>query len=149
EAYQLYLKGRYSNQQQKEEFDKAIEYFNKAIEKDHNYALAYVGLSEVYWRAAGQSLSAREAMPRARDAAVRALQIDETLAEAHTALGLVQAFYDYDFAGAEREFKRAVELNPGSAFVHQWYGWYLSTMGRADEAVVEIRRALELDPLST
>ena len=149
EAYQLYLKGRYANQQRKEEFDKAIEYFNKAIEKDPNYALAYAGLSEVYWRAAGQSLSAREAMPKARDAALKALQIDETLAEAHTALALVQAFYDYDFAGAEREFKRGVELNPGSAFVHQWYGWYLSTMGRADEALVELKRALELDPLST
>ena len=149
EAYQLYLKGRYANQQQKEEFDKAIEYFNKAIEKDPNYALAYVGLSEVYWRAAGQSLSAREAMPKARDAALKALQIDETLAEAHTALGLVQALYDYDFAGGEREFKRAVELNPGSAFVHQWYGWYLSAIGRADEALVELKRALELDPLST
>lgn len=149
EAYQLYLKGRYANQQQKEEFDKAIEYFNKAIEKDPNYALAYVGLSEVYWRAAGQSLSAREAMPKARDAALKALRIDETLAEAHTALALVQAFYDYDFAGADREFKRAIELNQGSAFVHQWYGWYLSTMGRADEALVELKRALELDPLST
>lgn len=149
EAYQLYLKGRYANQQQKEEFDKAIEYFNKAIEKDPDFGLAYVGLSEVYWRAAGQSLSAREAMPKARDAALKALKIDETLAEAHTALALVQAFYDYDFAGGEREFKRAIELNPGSAFVHQWYGWYLSTMGRADEALVELKRALELDPLST
>lgn len=119
EAYQLYLRGRYANQQQKEEFDKAIDYFNRAIEKDPNYALAYAGLSEVYWRAAGQSLSAREAMPKARDAALKALQIDETLAEAHTALALVQAFYDYDFAGADREFKRAIELNPGSAFVHQ------------------------------
>jgi serine/threonine-protein kinase len=149
EAYQLYLKGRYADQLTEEGFKKAVEHFNQAIEKDPNYALAYVGLSEAYWRAAGQSLSPREAMPKAREAAVKALHIDETLAEAHTALAIVQAFYDYDLAGGEREFKRAIELNPGSAFVHQWYGWYLSSIKRADEALNEIKRAQELDPLSS
>lgn len=149
EAYQLYLKGRYADQLTEEGFKKAIEYFNQAIEKDPNYALAYAGLAEAYWRAAAQSLSPREAMPKAREAAVKALQIDETLAEAHTALAIVLALYDYDFAGGEREFKRAIELNPGSAYVHQWYGWYLTSINRADEGLKEIKRAQELDPLSS
>ena len=87
-------------------------------------------------------------MPKAREAAVKALRIDETLAEAHTVLAVVQANYDYDVPGAEKEFKRAIELNPGSASVHQWYGWYLASTKRTDEALKEIKRAQELDPLS-
>jgi Tfp pilus assembly protein PilF len=87
-------------------------------------------------------------MPKAREAAVKALRIDDTLAEAHTVLAIVQAFYDYDLPGAEKEFKRAIELNPGSASVHQWYGWYLVALKRADEALKEIKHAQELDPLS-
>jgi TolB-like protein/Tfp pilus assembly protein PilF len=149
EAYQFYLKGRYASQPTREGFDEAIKSFKQAIEKDPNFALAYAGLAETYWRAAGQLLSAHEAMPKVRENAVKALRIDDTLAEAHTALALVLALYDYDFAAGEREFKRAVELNPGSAYVHQWYGWYLITMKRPDEALIEIKRAQELDPLSS
>src|SRR5207253_9277877 len=126
EAYQLYLKGRYFADQYTEEgFKKAVEHFNAAIEKDPNYALAYAGLAESYWIASAQFLPPREAMPKAREAAVKALRIDDTLAEAHTSLASVQAFYDYDLPGAEKEFKRAIELNPGSASAHQWFGWYL------------------------
>jgi len=149
QAYQLYLKGRYFGVQFTEEgFKKAVEHFNQAIEKDPNYALAYTGLAEAYWVVSAQTLSPREAMPKAREAAVKALRIDETLAEAHTALAMVQAFYDYDVPGAEKEFKRAIELNPGSASAHQWYGWYLAVLGRPDEALKEIKLAQELDPLS-
>jgi serine/threonine-protein kinase len=148
EAYQLYLKGRYFADQYTEEgFKKALEHFNQAIEKDPNYALAYAGLAEAYWIASAVSLPPREAMPKAREAAVKALRIDDTLAEAHTLLASVQAFYDYDLPGAEKEFKRAIELNPGSASAHQWYGWYLAPLKR-DEALKEIKRAQELDPLS-
>jgi serine/threonine protein kinase/Tfp pilus assembly protein PilF len=147
EAYQLYLKGRYFADQFTEG-KKAVEHFNQAIKKDPNYALAYAGLAEAYWEASAQTLSPREAMPKAREAAVKALRIDDTLAEAHTALAVVQAFYDYDLPGAEKEFKRAIELNPGSASVHQWYGWYLVALKRADEALKEIKHAQELDPLS-
>jgi len=149
EAYQLYLKGRhFADQYDEEGFKKAVEDFNAAIAKDPNYALAYAGLAEAYWIASAQSLPPREAMPKAREAAVKALRIDDTLAEAHTSLASVQAFYDYDLPGAEKEFKRAIELNPGSASAHQWYGWYLAVLKRADEALREIRRAQELDPLS-
>lgn len=149
EAYQLYLKGRfYSDQYTEEGFRNAVERFNDAIEKDPNYALAYAGLAEAYWQASVQTLPPREAMPKAREAALKALSLDDTLAEAHTLLASVLAFYDYDFPAAEREFKRAIELNPGSAVVHQWYGWYLASFKRADEALIEIRRAQELDPLS-
>ncbi|HEV7510095.1 MAG TPA: protein kinase [Candidatus Acidoferrum sp.] len=148
-AYQLYLKGRhFADQYDQEGFRKAIEDLNAAIAKDPNYALAHAGLAEAYWIASGQSLPPREAMPKAREAAVKALSIDDTLAEAHTSLALVQAFYDYDLPGAEKEFKRAIELNPGSAAAHQWYGWYLAVLKRADEALREISRAQELDPLS-
>src|SRR3989441_1177634 len=149
EAYQLYFKGRYFADQLTEEgFKKAVELFHQAIEKDPNYALAYAGLAEAYWIASAKFLTPREAMPKAREAAVKALRMDDTLAEAHTSLASVQAFYDYDLAGGEKEFKRAIELNPGSASAHQWYGWYLAVLKRADEAVKELKRAQELDPLS-
>jgi eukaryotic-like serine/threonine-protein kinase len=149
EAYQLYLKGRYFADQYTEEgFKKAVEHFDQAIQKDSNYALAYAGLAEAYWVSSAQYLSPREAMPKSREAAIKALRIDDTLAEAHTSLASVQAFFDYDLSNAEREFKRAIELNPGSASAHQWYGWYLFVLKRADEAVKEIKRAQELDPLS-
>ena len=149
EAYQLYLKGRhFADQYDQEGFKKAIEDLNAAVAKDPNYALAHAGLAEAYWIASGQSLPPRDAMPKAREAAVKALRIDDTLAEAHTSLALVQAFYDYDLPGAEKEFKRAIELNPGSAAAHQWYGWYLAVLKRPDEALREISRAQELDPLS-
>ena len=149
EAYQLYLKGRhFADQFNEEGFKKAVEHFNQAIEKDPNYALAYAGLAENYWVASAESLPPREAIPKAREAAVKALKIDEQLAEAHTLLAVVLALYDYDFPGGEREFKRAIELNPNSASAHQWYGYYLAGLARADEAFGEIKRAQELDPLS-
>ncbi|SRR6266516_412702 len=149
EAYQLYLKGRhFADQFTEEGFKKAVDHFNQAIEKDPNYALAYAGLAEAYWVASAESLPPREAMPKAREAAVKALKIDEQLAEAHTSLAVVLALYDYDFPGGEREFKRAIELNPNSALAHQWYGYYLASLARADEAFKEIKRAQELDPLS-
>src|SRR3989442_7953566 len=149
EAYQLYLKGRhFADQFTEEGFKKAVDYFNQAIERDPDYALAYAGLAEAYWITSAQSLPPREAMPKAREAAVKALKIDEQLAEAHTLLAVVLALYDYDFPGGEREFKRAIELNPNSALAHQWYGYYLASLARADEAFKEIKRAQELDPLS-
>ena len=150
EAYQLYLKGRYfADQYSPDGFRKAVEHFNQAIQKDPNYALAYAGLAESYWVISAVALPPREAMPKAREAAVKALRLDDTLAEAHTSMACVQAFYDYDLLSAEREFKRAIELNPGSAAAHQWYGWYLIVLKRTDEAVKEVKRAQELDPLSS
>ena len=149
DAYQLYLKGRYfANQYSEDGFKKAVDQFHLAIQKDSKYALAYAGLAETYWVASAQFLQPREAMPKAREAALEALKIDDTLAEAHTSLAAVQAFYDYDIVSSEREFKRALELNPGSASAHQWYAWYLFVLKRPEEALREIRRAQELDPLS-
>jgi serine/threonine-protein kinase len=149
EAYQLYLKGRYFADQYSEDgFKKAVDQFHLAIQKDSRYALAYAGLAEAYWVASAQFLQPREAMPKVREAALAALKIDDTLAEAHTSLAAVQAFYDYDIVSSEREFKRALELNPGSASAHQWYAWYLFVLKRPEEALREIRRAQELDPLS-
>ncbi len=150
EAYQLYLQGRYYwNKRTEEGFKKATDYFNQAMEKDPNYALAYAGLGDSYVLLAEYSLvPAKEAFPKAREAVTRALQLDDTLAEAHTALADVKTDYDWDWPGAEREFRRAIELNPGYATAHQWYGELLSEVGRHEEALAEIKRAQELDPLS-
>jgi TolB-like protein len=148
EAYQLYLKGRfYWNKRTGESIKKSIEYFNQAIERDPGYALAYAGLADSYVVPANP-LPPREKMPKARAAAMRALELDERLAEAHTSLARVLAIYDWDWPGAEKEFKRAIELNPRYAIAHQWYGDYFEVMGRHNEAIAEERRALELDPLS-
>jgi serine/threonine-protein kinase len=148
DAYQLYLRGRfYWNKRTGEAIKTAIEYFNQAIEKDPGYALAYVGLADCYVVPANPQ-PPNEKMPKARAAAMRALELDETLAEAHTALARVLVVYDWDWAGAEKEFKRAIELNPRYAGVHQWYGGYLEMLGRRDESLAERRQALELDPLS-
>jgi eukaryotic-like serine/threonine-protein kinase len=148
DAYQLYLRGRfYWNKRTGEAIKTAIEYFNQAIEKDPGYALAYVGLADCYVVPANPQ-PPNEKMPKARAAAKRALELDETLAEAHTALARVLVVYDWDWAGAEKEFKRAIELNPRYAGVHQWYGGYLEMLGRRDESLAERRQALELDPLS-
>jgi eukaryotic-like serine/threonine-protein kinase len=148
EAYQLYLKGRfYWNKRTAEALQKSIEYFNQAIEKDPGFALAYAGLADSYVVPANR-LPPREAMPKAKAAAIRALELDETLAEAHVSLARVLAAYDWDWTSAEREYKRAIELNPRYATAHQWYGGYLSVMGRGDEAIAERKRAQELDPLS-
>ena len=148
EAYQLYLKGRfYWNKRTAEATKKAIEYFNQAIEKDSGFALAYAGLADCYVVPANR-LPPREAMPKAKAAAMRALELDETLAEAHTSLGRVLTIYDWDWTSAEKEYTRAIELNPRYAIAHQWYGGWLQAMGRGNEAIAERKWALELDPLS-
>ncbi len=150
EAYQLYLTGRYHlNRFTDDGFLKGREYFQQAIDKDPNYALAYVGLADSYNRLSGwNALSPKEGFPKARVAAAKALELDDELAEAHTALGTVKLFYDWDWQGAEREFRRAIEINPSYADAHQMYSFYLSATGRFDEALAEMRRAQELDPLS-
>jgi serine/threonine protein kinase/tetratricopeptide (TPR) repeat protein len=150
EAYQLYLKGRYYwNKRTEETLKQAIEYFNQAIALDPSYALAYAGVADCYHILPFYSdLQAKDLCPKARAAAIKALEIDDTLAEAHAALAMVKWDYDWDFAGAEREFKQALELNPNYASVHQWYAEYLATMGRHEEAIAEAKRAREIDPLS-
>jgi len=148
EAYQLYLKGRfYWNKRTAEALTKSIEYFNQAIGQDPSFALAYAGLADSYVVPANL-IPPREAMPKAKAAAMRALELDETLAEAHTSLGRVLAAYEWNWTSAEKEFKRAIELNPHYATAHQWYGGCLEATGRRNEAIAERKRALELDPLS-
>jgi len=151
EAYQLYLKGRfYWNKRNPKDLQKAIEYFQQAIAVDPNYALAYAGLADSYSLIptyGGQS--PREWMPKAKEAALTAVRLDDQLGEAHASLGFVLEAFDYDFAGAERELKRALELNPNYATAHQWNAERLSHQGKFDEAAAEFKRALELDPFST
>jgi adenylate cyclase len=150
EAFQLYLKGRYSwNKRTEEGYLKGIDYFDQAIRDDPNYALAYAGMSDCYALLSDSGvMTPGEGFPKAKEAATRALAIDEKLAEAHTSLGRVKRDYDWDWTGAEQEFKRAIELNPNYPSAHQWYAVYLSALGRHQEAIEEIKRALELDPLS-
>jgi serine/threonine-protein kinase len=148
EAYQLYLKGRfYWNKRTRDGLTKSIGYFNQAIEKDPGFVLAYAGLADCYVVPANPQ-PPREKMPRAKAAALRALELDETLAEAHTSLARVFATYDWDWRSAEKEYKRAIELNPRYALAHQWYSGCLELMGRRNEAIAERKRAQELDPLS-
>jgi len=150
EAYQDYLKGRfYSAKSTESGLKKSIEYFNQAIEKDPTYALAWAGLANGYWEDSDIHISPHVAMPKAKQAALKALAIDDTLAEAHGALAIELTAYDWDWANAEKEFKRAIELNPDYPTAHAQYGWYLSLMGRSEEAIAELKRATELDPLST
>ncbi len=150
EAYNLFLKGRYHwNKWTKEGLEKAIEHFTKAIEIDPGFAQAYSGLADSYTIFGTQDIvPPKEAFPKAEAAARKALQLDNKLAEAHTSMGLVKLFYDWDWSAAEREFKRATDLNPGYASAHHAYAVYLTAMGRFDEAIAEIKRAQELDPLS-
>ncbi|MBA3355568.1 MAG: winged helix-turn-helix domain-containing protein [Pyrinomonadaceae bacterium] len=150
EAFQLYLKGRYFwNKRSAEGLQKASQYFQRAIERDPGYALAYAGLADCYNLLSYYSiLSPKDSFPKAKAAATRALEIDESLAEAHTSLALASMAFDWDWASAEREYKRALELNPNYATAHQWYAEYLAAMGRQPEAMAEIRRAGEIDPLS-
>jgi TolB-like protein/Tfp pilus assembly protein PilF len=148
-AYHFYLRGRYHwNKYANKGLSAAIEYFRKAIEEDPIYALAYVGLSDSYYRLSHLHSPASEAMPRARLAAERALEIDETLAEAHAALGSVLMFYYWDWAAAGRECSRAVELNPGCAIARQRLGLYFNLTGNFPAALREYEAALDLDPLS-
>lgn len=148
EAYQLYLKGRfYWNKRTGEALKKATDYYNQAIQKDPGFALAFAGLADCYLLPTNPQ-SPMEKMPKAKAAALRALELDETLAEAHTSLGRVLATYEWDWAGAEKEYKRAIELDPAYALGHQWYSGYLEVMGRNSEMTAERKRALELDPVS-
>jgi tetratricopeptide (TPR) repeat protein len=149
EAFQLYLQGRYYwNKATEDGLKKAIEYFQQAIEKDPNYALAYAGLADSYWGISDAYLPTKEAMPKAETAALKALQMDDSLAEAHTSLAVVKFEYRWDWSGAEKGFKRAIELNPNYPTAHHQYGWYLAYLGREEEALTEIKRALQLYPLS-
>lgn len=150
EAYDLYLKGRYFwNKRTADGFLQAIEYFQQAVTKDPNYARAYAGLADSYALMSSYGIaSPNELMPKARAAALRALQINEGLAEAHTSLALITENYDWDWQTAEKEYRRAIELDPNYATAHQWYAECLTWLGRFDEAGRESERARQLDPLS-
>ena len=150
EAFQLYLKGRfYWNKRTGPDFQRAIPFFQDAIAKDPNYALAFTGLADTYALiTVYTNQPARNVMPKAKEAALKALALDDKLAEAHASLGQITEYYDYDFDTAEREYRRAIELNPNYASAHQWLAEHLCALKRYDEAMVEIRRALELDPMS-
>ncbi|HEV7240646.1 MAG TPA: protein kinase [Thermoanaerobaculia bacterium] len=149
-AYELYLKGRFQwNKRNAEGLYKAIEFFNQAIEIDPQYALAYAGLADCYnlldiWA----NLPTRETFPRAKAAAQKALSIDDQLAEAHTSLAYAIHTYEWDWAASEREYKRAIELNPNYATARQWYAEFLTAVGRFDEAEQQGAKALEIDPMS-
>lgn len=150
EAYDLYLKGQYFwNKRTTEGFQRAIDYFQQAIAKDANYARAYAGLADSYALIAGYSgVPTGDFMARARAAARRAVELDDSLPEAHTALALVIQNYDFDWQTAEAEFRRAIALNPNYATAHQWYAEHLMWQGRFQEALGESERARQLDPLS-
>jgi len=148
EAYRLYLMGRYYwNKRKPAAIKQAIAYFDQAIDRDPVYALAYAGLADSY-AVPSSGLPPQERMPMAKSAAMKALDIDETLAEAHASLALVKYRYDWDWPGAEAEFKRAVALNHNYATAHEWYGVYLGQLGRFDQALAELKQAQELEPLS-
>jgi len=149
EAYQLYLKGRYYwGKRTQESLEKAKDYFNQAIERDPNYALAYVGLADYYYVLSDYApVSAVEDAPKVRAAAQKALAIDDSLAEAHAVLaGADKDLWEWD--AAEREFRRTLELDPNNGSAHQWYGLYLSGVARREEALAQFKRALEVDPLN-
>ena len=151
EAYQLYLRGRYFwNKRTGPDLQKAIDYFKQAIDKDPNYALAYVGLGDAYILLSGFGAARpQDSFPLAEAAAKKALEIDDNLAEAHTTLGFSLCVHHFDFAGSIREFERAIELNPNYATAHHWFGdGPLLAVGQFDRAIAEGKRALELDPLS-
>lgn len=151
EAHELYLKGRYYwNKRTPEGLKKSLEYFQEAVEKDPSYASAYAGLAESYAISGSGNyrvLSPKEAYPKAEAAAMKALELDGTLAEPHTSLAFSKMAY-WDWQGAEQEFKQAIELNPNNANAHHWYGLFLSIVGRHGEAIAEERKAASLDPLS-
>ncbi len=142
--------GRYHpNKRTHEGLRKSVELFERALDRDPTFALAYAGLADAYHNLGGWGhLAPHDAYPRARAAATRALEIDERLADAHAALGMVRKEYEWDWEAAERSYLRALQLNPNCASAHQWYGEYLSARGRHPESIAAIRRALDLDPLS-
>lgn len=152
EAYVSYLKGRYFwNKRTADGLKAAVAYFNQAVDEDPNYAQAYSGLADTYallgdWQYA--VMTPKEALPKAKAAAVKALELDRGLGEAHNSLAFCLDGFDWDFESAEKEFQRAIELNPGYATAHHWYAWHLALMGRNNEAIAEMRKAQSLDPLS-
>jgi serine/threonine-protein kinase len=150
EAYNQYLKGRYFwNLRSKEGLNKAIDYFETAIEIDQNYALAYSGLADCYsllpWYG---GWIPKKAYPIARTLALKALEIDSLLAEAHVSIAAINYWFDWDWQSAENEFRLALELNPGYATGHHWYGAFLGDIGRYDESITELKTAINLDPIS-
>jgi TolB-like protein/DNA-binding winged helix-turn-helix (wHTH) protein/Tfp pilus assembly protein PilF len=149
EAYDLFLKGRfYCNKRSLQGFEKAVEYLTESVQKDPNFALAYAGLADAYMLR-GLTTSPSANFPEAEKAALKALELDENLGEAHTSLGAIRVFHDWDWAGAEKEFKRGIELSPNYATGHHWYSTLcLYFLGRSEEALGELRIAKELDPLS-
>jgi len=150
EAYELYLKGRYQwNLRTPESLRKGLEFFQQAVDKDPGYAQGYVGLADSYTLLEDRGLmDSREALSRAREATLKALEIDGTLAEAVLSLASIKETLDWDWAGAERDYRRAIELDPDYSTAHHWYSIFLSKLGRDQEAVEEIQRARELDPTS-
>jgi eukaryotic-like serine/threonine-protein kinase len=150
EAYSLYLQGRnFWNKRGAADLIKSIEYFEKAIGIDPNYALAYAGLGDAYFILGDNGFwPAEKAFPKAKAAALKALEIDDKLAEARTSLAAIMEYYDWDFIAAEKEFKLAIEVNPSYATAHHWYAFLLSSLGRHEEAMREIKTAHNLDPLS-
>lgn len=150
EAYQAYIKGRYFwNKRTEEGLQNGIEYFKKAIDLDPTYALAYAGLADSYNMLSYYcGIPSAQTYPRARVAAIKALELDDTLAEAHTSLAYVKMLFDWDWAGAEIEFKKALEFNPNYVLAHLWYSEYLRTVGRFEEAITHAEIGLKLDPLS-
>ncbi len=152
EAYESYLKGRYFwNKRTPDTLKVALAYFNQAIDEDPNYAQAYSGLADTYallgdWQYA--VMTPKEALPKAKAAAIKALELDSTLSEAHNSLAFCFDAFDWDLESAGKEFQRSIELNPGYATAHHWYAWHLSLLGRYEEAIEEMRKAKNLDPLS-
>jgi adenylate cyclase len=150
EAYNLYLQGRHFwIQGGKDDLDKSIEYYKRALEIDPNFALAYSGMATTYSSYAWLGFRPwKDVIPKMKEAVMNALEIDNTLGEAHAELAFARLLFDWDWAGSEKEFKHALELNPSSARTHNRYAWLLTTVGRLDEAIEEDKRAHELDPLS-
>jgi TolB-like protein/Tfp pilus assembly protein PilF len=152
EAYEAYLKGRYFwNKRTGDDLERAVEYFNRAIERDPAYAQAFSGLADTYallgdWEYG--VLAPKDALPRAKAAALRALQLDNRLGEAHTSLAFCLEAFDWDLKSADTEFRRGIDLNPGYATAHHWYAWHLSLLGRNSDAIAELKKAQNLDPLS-
>jgi TolB-like protein/Flp pilus assembly protein TadD len=150
EAYEDYLKGRYYfNQRTQDAMNKSIGFFQQAIARDPGYALGYSGLADAYAMLGFRGgIPSKDALSRAKAAALRAIELDDTIAEPHASLGFIAETHEWDWATAEREYKRAVQLNPGDARVHHWYAGYLMYVGRFEEGISEARRARDLDPLS-
>ncbi len=152
QAYESYLKGRYFwNKRTADGLKVALAYFNQAAEEDPTYAQAYSGLADTYallgdWQYA--AMTPKEALPKAKAAATKAIQLDNSLGEAHNSLAFCLDGFDWDFKSAGKEFQRALELNPGYATAHHWYAWHLALVGNDDDAIVEMKKAQNLDPLS-